>query len=310
MLKHLLNENFGTADVVEFFNKYHKHDAQTAYELMNNPDKASQMDQQSYKRVMDWLKNNQQHLDGSVMKAYDKALNESITEDADVNKLAVKPITRDMSKKFVEKHYLGKFPAVPQDYIGIFYTNPVPQKPSPQMELPLEELVGVIIYGSPTSPLIVPSVVRPMTAQEAMKVGKQEGDFPFVMQQVKELQRMYIKPLPEEIRKNLATMSIVRANKLIESKYPNAKLIVSYSDSAEHAGTIYKASNAIYLGRGKASQLFKFFNSDRMIRPARVKPEERDMGELVATSPKDKYVWLTGDNRNKKYISQFLKMKD
>ena len=218
----------------------------------------------------------------------------NLLEDADVNKIAVAPISRNESKEFIEKHYLGKFPATPTDYIGIFYDG---------------SLVGVIIYGSPSAPGIVASVVRPLSDEEAQRAGKQSGEYPIIMQQIKELQRMYIMELPENIRKNMATMSIVRANRLMESKYQDLRIIVSYSDPTHHEGTIYKASNAIFMGRGVTGRVFKYDNSDRITRVNRVPPEDRDKGKVIQISGKDKYVWLAGDKRNKKFIQQFLKVQ-
>jgi hypothetical protein len=59
---------------------------------------------------------------------------------------------------------------------------------------------------------------------------------------------------------------------------PNIKVIVSFSDPKSHEGTIYKASNGIYLGRG------------------------------AGASGKDKYVYPQGSKTTKKVIRNNLKM--
>ena len=233
-----------------------------------------------------------------------KIVESFLPEDAKQNKIDLKFIQRGDAKSFVDQHYLGKFPASPTEYIGIFYQTD--QDQDTQLSLPFQNLVGVIIYGSPSSPNILPSLFRPLEAEEAQKVGKEEGEMPFEMKSVRELQRLFIKDLPEDIRKGLAVMAISRGNRIMEQKYgEQLKILVSYSDPDVHQGTVYKASNAMFLGRGKPSKMLKI--GDRLIRIGRAKPEELKQGQIITLSGKDKYVWLVGSKSNKKYVSKFLK---
>ena len=224
-----------------------------------------------------------------------------LLEFADAKRVYINPITRKESADFIKEHYLGKFPPRITDYIGIFYEG---------IELPL---VGVIVYGAGSSPgiTLVPSIVRPLNAEEAAKVGKMEGELPITEEQLIELKRLYIRELPSEIRQNLASMSITKANKLMESKYPDKRIMLSYSDPLRHEGTVYKATNAIFLGKGKDYKAFKRKKDDIVMRLSVAKKKWRenlkDMGEIVPVIGKEKYIWLLGNNRNRKYIEKFIK---
>jgi hypothetical protein len=138
------------------------------------------------------------------------------------------PVNRDDLKGFVEKHYLGSYPAAAKDYLGVFYKN-----------IGMEALVGMVIYGSPSAPAVVKAMFKP------------EANVSF--QAVSELKRLFLvddeTKLPKDEKKNLAGYCIAKGNDIIAERHPEVKAIVSYSDPEHHTGSVYKATNAIYQGR-------------------------------------------------------------
>ncbi len=195
------------------------------------------------------------------------------------NLATYKEITRDESKKFIEQHYLGKFPATSSEYVGIFYND---------------VLVGVVIYGSPASPSALLGVFKP----EANAIPKN----------LIELQRLFItgdtNVLPEDDRKGLAGYSIVKANDIVSKKRPELKVIISYSDPAKHQGTVYKATGAIYLGRGR--DYYEFEKDGKIIRQSRATPEEKKTLKKVKMNGKDRYVYPVGSHSQRNWVKRHL----
>ena len=73
----------------------------------------------------------------------------------------------------------------------------------------------------------------------------------------KEFDRMW---LSEELPKNSESLAIGLLMRLVKKKYPEIKFIITYADGTMHnVGTIYQASNFIYLGKIKAL----FFSPER-----------------------------------------------
>ncbi len=132
-------------------------------------------------------------------------------------------VDRAVVKDFVEKHYLGAYPAAAKLYLGIFYNN---------------EMVGMVIYGSPFGPNVIYSMFS--------------ADTGILMKNVLELKRLFLTDdenlLPSDAKKNLAGFAISKGNDYVANKFPDVKAIVTYSDSSHHSGTVYKATNAIYQG--------------------------------------------------------------
>lgn len=163
--------------------------------------------------------------------------------------VSFKQIPRGDADEFVKDHYLGVHPAASKYYIGVFYRK---------------ALRAVSIYGSP-----MPSVPKSLFTNNLTVPHKD----------VMELKRLYIsKHMPEGERKGLASYIIIGANAMMLKKLPNLKVIVSFSDPREHEGTIYKASNGIYLGKG------------------------------TGANGKDKYVYPQGTKTTKRIIRNNLKM--
>ncbi len=146
-----------------------------------------------------------------------------IKEFLNPNEVELKPVERNVVSDFVQKHYLGSYPAAAKLYLGIYYSN---------------NLVGMIIYGSPIGPQTVNAIFKP---ESNLKHNN-----------VLELKRLYLVDdeglLPKDAKKNLAGYSISQGNLIVANTFPDVKAIVTYSDSSVHSGAVYKATNAVYQG--------------------------------------------------------------
>jgi hypothetical protein len=146
-----------------------------------------------------------------------------LTEFLDPKAVSFKEVRREDVQAFVEKHYLGKYPSGAKLYLGIFYNDAI---------------VGMVIYGSPIASSIVTAIFNPGTE--------------LTSQNILELKRLFLVDdesiLPKDAKKNLAGFSIAKGNDFVAERFPEAKVIVTYSDSSVHSGAVYKATNAIYQG--------------------------------------------------------------
>jgi len=161
-----------------------------------------------------------------------------LTEFLDPKAVSFKEVRREDVQAFVEKHYLGKYPTGAKLYLGIFYNN---------------VMVGMIIYGSPIGPQVVNAIFKPES-----KVTHQD---------ILELKRLFLVDdeniLPKDAKKNLAGYSISKGNDFVEQKFPDTKIIVTYSDSEVHTGAVYKATNAIYQGEYNGKKRWVYPVGDR-----------------------------------------------
>ena len=149
--------------------------------------------------------------------------------NSDVNIKPIKDQDEDKIKKWVEKeHYLGRWPRAVQQVLGVYAGD---------------KLVGTLVYGIGTR------------AQSTREIFQKDDGSPLMQNnQMWELQRLYLTPEAQNNIDNLASMSIGRGNEWIrkngktkDGKPVNA--IISYADSAVgHEGSVYKATNALYLG--------------------------------------------------------------
>lgn len=125
------------------------------------------------------------------------------------------------------KHYLKKWPKAVQSVLGVYVDG---------------KLSGTLVYGIGT---------RGQAATDIF------GDGVIANNQLWELQRAYTTEEAKKLVPNLGSMVISRGNEWIRTNAKTKdgkpiKAIVSYADSAQgHAGSVYKASNAIYLGQQK-----------------------------------------------------------
>jgi hypothetical protein len=134
---------------------------------------------------------------------------------------------------FVKNHYLGKYPAAVAVNYGVMYRRPDGKI----------DMIGVIIYGQTTKPNETQEIAVDERGESILK----QGD-------VLELQRLYLTPEAKsnpELR-NLASFVISRGNVKLREDYPSVKVVITRADSGQgHLGSIYQATNAIYLGLSK-----------------------------------------------------------
>lgn len=147
--------------------------------------------------------------------------------------IEVKPIQTPEEKSqikdwMLQYHYLKRLPHAMQAMLGIFHNN---------------EMIGMVIYGIGS---------RPQSTREIF----QNPDGSPIMQnnQMWELQRLFTTDASKTQVPNLASQAIAKGNDWIGRNGKTkdglpVKAIISYADSAVgHAGSVYKATNATYLG--------------------------------------------------------------
>lgn len=134
---------------------------------------------------------------------------------------------------FIENHYLGKYPSAVAANYGVMYRRPDGNT----------DMVGVIIYGQTSKPNETQEIAVDERGESILK----QGD-------VLELQRLYLTPEAKsnpELR-NLASFVISKGNVKLREDYPEVKVVITRADSGQgHVGSIYQATNAIYLGVSK-----------------------------------------------------------
>lgn len=155
----------------------------------------------------------------NVKKLVVKILKEHILLEKIKDDFEVLPTTKQEAEPFVMKHYLETFPSGIKRIYGIY-----------QKSQENRQMVGVIIYGVPF-----------------YTVGK------FLEPEIKseetiELKRLFINDIGI---KNLESFVIGQSLKLLKRDEPQIKIVFTFADDNEgHKGTIYQATNAIYLGMG------------------------------------------------------------
>lgn len=149
---------------------------------------------------------------------------------------------------FINKHYLKKYPTAVTVNYGVMYKMPDGNV----------DMVGVIVYGQTT---------KPQDFEEIAVDDK--GNSLLKQNELLELLRLYLKPEVKEIpelKNNLASYVIGLGNKTIKQNYPKVKVIITRSDSEQgHTGTVYQATNAIYLGKSRTRKRLWDKNEDRWV---------------------------------------------
>lgn len=146
-----------------------------------------------------------------------KILKEYVILEKMKDEFDIEPAKRQDVEVFIKRHYLQKFPTAIKRIYAIY-----------RKQTEGRRMVGMIIYGSPFH-----------------TVGK------FLEPEVKaneilELKRLYIDDIGV---KNLESFSIGQSLNLLKKDEPTVKVVVTFADDLEgHIGTVYQATNAIYLG--------------------------------------------------------------
>jgi len=127
---------------------------------------------------------------------------------------------------FVKKHYLHKWPI----HVKKIYAVKC---------LVENKLIGTIIYGSPKPPAT--KFVEPVAPKE----------------EVLEIKRLFIEDRFDS--KNMESFVISHSLKLIKQEFPSVKIIITFADESQgHMGTIYQATNAIYLGKSGGKHKYAY----------------------------------------------------
>lgn len=139
------------------------------------------------------------------------------------DEIEIAPATRDDVAQFVQKHYLQKFPAGTQ---LIYIVN---LKKNDQIQP-----IGMALYGSPFP-----------TASKFLNPEVQHNE-------TIELKRLF---LDDVNIPNLESFVIASTIKKIKEDKPNIKVVITFADDkVGHTGTIYQATNAIYLGKSDSGK--------------------------------------------------------
>lgn len=128
------------------------------------------------------------------------------------------------------------------------------------------QLVGAIIYGA-------------MSTTAWKKFGKHESE-------VLELRRLV---LDDDAERNSESRVIGWTIRYIRNHYPKVKIIVSYADPAYgHTGTIYKASNFIYMGTSAADTAYYDFETNKTYHSRSLRVKYKGMYKPFAQRLRDK----------------------
>jgi len=127
---------------------------------------------------------------------------------------------------FVKKHYLHTWPI----HVRKIYAVKC---------LIENRLIGTIIYGDP---------MHTATKFAQSQVPKEE---------VLELKRLFIEEKFDS--KNMESFVISNSLKLLKQEFPLVKIVITFADESEgHMGTIYQATNAIYLGKSDGKHKYAY----------------------------------------------------
>jgi hypothetical protein len=186
----------------------------------------------------------------------------------------VKQISYEDTKPFIlDIHYAKRMPSISYAY-GLF---------------DMEDLIGIISYGSPPSPALCKGI-----AGEENKSS------------VIELNRLVLK----HNKKNQASMLIGASFKML----PKPKIVVSYADTEqEHIGVVYQATNFIYTGLSDKRKEWRIKGSNLHSKTVcesyslEERKTNKDKFEHVDRPRKHRYVYLVGNKNEKKKLLKDLK---
>ena len=176
----------------------------------------------------------------------------------------VKQISYQDTKPFIlDIHYAKRMPSISYAY-GLFN---------------IEDLIGIISYGSPASPALCKGIA-----------GEENKSL------VIELNRLVLK----HNKKNEASMLIGASFKLL----PKPRIIVSYADTAQnHLGVVYQATNFMFTGTSKP-------RTDMAGKDGKHSRHHLgDRTKRVFRSAKHRYVYILGNKNEKKKLLKDLKYK-
>jgi hypothetical protein len=135
------------------------------------------------------------------------------------DEIEVVPATKEAIIQLARKHYLRSIPAHIKRIYVVRYKHPHEGN----------MVIGMAIYGYP-----MPSVSKFLHPEAAFK-------------EVLDLKRLYLADVGIP---NLESYVIAQTLKLLKQDEPDVKVVVTNAnEKAGHIGTVYQATNAIYLGK-------------------------------------------------------------
>lgn len=217
-----------------------------------------------------------------------------MTDYVNTEQLTVRPIGLTTAETFVSKHHYSHKPSSATRHCFGLYQQTAG---SLFFEGETEELVGVMTYGQPVGNLAVRSI------------GGVTND------EVLELTRLV---LYDVVGKNAESYFIGQSFKWLKQLDPNVKILISYADpEVGHGGTIYRATNWLYQGRGQNKKAKSFsYSIDRNkwihSRSAGAKWGSRKPDEFAKTvrqtfwrkeeSYKHRYIYFLCDKKTKRHL--------
>jgi hypothetical protein len=197
--------------------------------------------------------------------------------------MEVHPITRNECSEFILNiHYAKRWPSISYSY-GLY---------------DIDELIGVVTYGSPPS--------------SSLKKGIAGIEF---FSDVIELNRLCLL----YNRKNEASFLVGKSLKLL----PQNKIIVSFADPSQgHCGIVYQATNFIYCGLSAKRTDWKIKGKEHLHgitiadefrgvlnRSQAMREKYGDDFYLEPRQRKHRYIYVKGDKNFKKRVLNCLKYK-
>lgn len=141
------------------------------------------------------------------------------------NEIEIVPTDREQVHPFILKHYLGNWPTGIKRIYGIRRID--------------QGLIGMIIYGYP--------MVQATKITEPIVHHKE----------VLEIKRLFIEDIKD--LPHIESYVIAKTLKMIKQEFPEIKVIITFADEkAGHLGSIYQATNAIYLGKSGGKHKYAY----------------------------------------------------
>lgn len=155
----------------------------------------------------------------------------------DTSRASIELVDEATAKAFVEQHHYSRSMPAARLRVGVFV------KPAFGEAF----LGGVMVFSVPMTQRVIPSTLK-VPAEQGVELGRMV--------------------LLDSLASNAETFSLGKAFKLLRRTLPEVRGVVAYCDPLErrdadgtltkrgHTGTIYRAHNAVALGRGSARTLW------------------------------------------------------
>lgn len=186
-------------------------------------------------------------------------------------------------------HYIRRWPTAVQAKLGVYIDG---------------KLEGTLLYGA---------TIRPTAARDIFK--NDDGSPVMQNNQTWELLRAYTTPEAKAAVPNLGSMAIAQGNEFIRNKARTTdgkpiRAILTYADSdVGHAGSVYKATNATYLGKQKPRPVYVVTNPktgesyEARTMTKKIQQKLEDMGLQISArkgAGKHKYVYALGKDQSER----------